>query len=145
MNLTQLAAVGGLAVLMATPVFATPYCIAVNGGFGNGGTTFVGRNFTLPAVNSCTGWTGYTKTASTVILTTSGTACLSTDGTVLTFSLASQDPSFLGAGKLAADYIQLCPKGAVGNCHGSDQGEFGGTAAVETCTAALQQLPARHD
>jgi hypothetical protein len=34
-----------------------PYCIAVNGGFGSGGTTFVARNFSLPAASKCTPWT----------------------------------------------------------------------------------------
>jgi hypothetical protein len=51
---------------------AEPYCIAVNGGFGFGGTTFVARNFSQPGEGKCTPWTGYTKTADTVILTTSG-------------------------------------------------------------------------
>src|ERR1700735_195789 len=49
-----------------------PYCIAVGGGFGNGGSTFVARNFSMPAASKCTPWSGYTKTASTVILITSG-------------------------------------------------------------------------
>ena len=34
-----------------------PYCIAVSGGFGNGGSTFVARNFSLPAASKCTPWT----------------------------------------------------------------------------------------
>ena len=56
-----------------------PYCIAVGGGFGNGGSTFVARNFSMPEANKCTPWTGYTKTSATVIFTTNGTACLSGD------------------------------------------------------------------
>lgn len=56
------------------------FCIATGGGFGNGGTTFVGPAFSLPAANKCTSWSGFTKTASTVILNTSGAACLSTSG-----------------------------------------------------------------
>jgi hypothetical protein len=69
--------------------------------------TFVARNFSLPAASKCTPWSGYTKTASTVILTTSGTSCLSSDSTALTVSVSSADPSYLGAAQLAADYIQL--------------------------------------
>ncbi len=84
-----------------------PYCVAVNGGFGGGGTTFVARSFSLPEASKCTPWSGYTKTASTVILTTSGTSCLSTDSKALTVSVTSADPWFLGAGQIAADYIQL--------------------------------------
>jgi hypothetical protein len=147
MNFNGLATITGLAALMAAPVYATPFCIAVGGGFGNGGTTFVGRNFVQPAASSCTAWTGYTKTASTVILFTSGTVCLSSNSQVLTVSVSSADPSFLGSGVIVSDYIQLCPLGAA-HCpigHGSDVGFFGGTANSETCTSALQQLPATHD
>jgi hypothetical protein len=147
MNFNRLATITGLAALTAAPVYATPYCIAVNGGFGNGGTSFVGRNFVQPAGGSCTGWTGYTKTASTVILITSGTVCLSSNGQVLTVSVSSADPSFVGAGTIVSDYIRLCPQGAA-HCpigHGSDIGFFSGTANTETCTSELQQLPATHD
>jgi hypothetical protein len=84
----------------------TPYCISVNGGFGNsGGTTFVARNFTLPEASKCTPWSGYTKTATTVILTTSGTSCLSSDNKVLTISVSSA--AFLFTSEPAVDYIQL--------------------------------------
>lgn len=147
MNFNQLSAITGMAFLTAAPVFATPYCIAVGGGFGKGGTSFVGRNFVMPAVAACTGWTGYTKTASTVILTTAGTVCLSSDGTVLTVSVSSADPSFLGPGVIVSDYIRLCPKGPT-HCpigSGNDIGEFGGSAETETCTSALTTLPATHD
>jgi hypothetical protein len=147
MNFNNLSTIAGLAVLSAAPVFATPYCIAVGGGFGNGGTTFVGRNFTMPSVSSCTPWTGYTKTASTVILITSGTACLSDDATVLTVSVSSADPPYLGAGAIASDYIQLCTKG-VERCplgQSSDVGEFGGTAESVTCASNVTQLPSTHD
>ena len=139
--------VTGLAALAAAPVYATPYCIAVGGGFGSGGTSFVGRNFTQPGAGSCVPWTGYTKTASTVILFSTGTACLSSNSEVLTVSVTSIDPSFLGSGKVAVDYIQLCPEGA-SKCpigQGSDNGTFGGTAVTETCSSALQTLPATHD
>ncbi len=64
-----------LGLMAPFPSFAAspaPYCVAVNGGFGNGGTTFVARNFTLPAASKCSPWTGYTKTASTVVAITGG-------------------------------------------------------------------------
>jgi hypothetical protein len=147
MNLKQFSTITGLAALMSAPVYATPYCIAVGGGFGNGGTSFVARNYTPPGAGSCTPWTGYTKTASTVVLFTSGTACLSSNSQVLTVSVFSTDPSYLGAGQLAVDYIQLCPEGS-SHCpigHGSDAGSFSGTAAAQTCTSELQELPATHD
>ena len=89
--------------------YAANYCVAVNGGFGNGGTSFMGINFALPDAGKCKPWSGFTKTASTVILTTTGTGCLSSDGKALTVSVSSADPAFLGAGQLGSDYIQLCP------------------------------------
>jgi hypothetical protein len=127
--------------------YAANYCIAVNDGFGSGGTSFMGINFTLPDDGKCGPWSGFTKTASTVILTTSGTGCLSSDGKVLTVSVASADPPFLGAGQSGLDYIQLCPAG-VKSCPigaGSDQGAFSGPAAPQTCTAKLLKLPSIHD
>ena len=113
----------------------------------SGGTTFVGTGFAVPAKGNCAPWSGFTKTASTVILTTSGAGCLSSDGKVLTVSVSSQDPSFFGAGQLQADYIQLCPAG-VSSCPiggGRDSGQFGGPAAPVTCSASLLSLPALHD
>jgi hypothetical protein len=122
-----------------------PYCIAVNGGFGNGGTTFVARSFSLPAENKCTPWSGYTKTASTVILTTSGTSCLSSDSKALTVSVSSADPWFLGAGQFAGDYIQLTRGGATQPFTGQDFGYFAGSAEPVTCTSDLLTLPSSHD
>jgi hypothetical protein len=127
--------------------YAANYCIAVNGGFGSGGTSFMGINFVLPDDGKCKPWSGFTKTASTVILTTTGTGCLSSDGKALTVSVSSADPAFLGAGQFGSDYIQLCPGGGTScsNGAGTDQGYFSGTAAPETCTAKLLNLPAKHD
>ena len=82
---------------------AETYCIAVSGGFGHGGTTFVARNFSMPGESQCTPWSGYTKTASTVILMTSGTSCLSSDSKALTVSVSSTDPSFFPLSQLTAD------------------------------------------
>jgi hypothetical protein len=137
-----------LAALIAGAAHAAEpnYCIAVGGGFGGGGTSFIGRGFAVPAAGNCVPWSGFTKTASTVILMTTGTGCLSTGGKVLTISVSSADPSFLGAGQLGSDYITLCPAGVTGcPISGADQGAFGGTAEPETCTAALLKLPATHD
>jgi hypothetical protein len=140
---------GTAALLCAAAVSAaeSTYCVAVDGGFGKGGTTYIGRGFAVPAAGNCTPWSGFTKTGSSVILTTTGTGCLSSDGKVLTLSLLSTDPAYLGPGQLASDYIALCPKGASG-CPvgaGTDQGAFAGTALPETCTTALENLPSKHD
>ena len=122
-----------------------PYCIAVNGGFGNGGTTFVARNFSLPAASKCSPWTGYTKTASTVILTTSGTSCLSSDNKALTVSVSSADPDYLGVGKLAVDYIKMSRTSATDPFSGQDAGYLMGSADSVSCTSDLLTLPAYHD
>lgn len=149
MNFGQLVVTTLLTGLIA-PVYATspsPYCIAVNGGFGNGGTSFVARNFTLPDASKCTPWAGYTKTSATVIFTTSGTACVSDDGQVLIVSVSSADPDYLGVGQIASDFIRVCPA-SVTSCPiggGQDIGYDTGTAAPETCTKELLDLPTFHD
>jgi hypothetical protein len=128
--------------------FATEhYCIATAGGFGHGGTTFIGIGFAVPAEGGCAPWAGFTKTASTVVLTTYGTGCLSSDGTTLTVSVSSADPDFLGAGNLGSDYIQLFRKeGSKGSfVEGTDMGEFGGSAEPVTCSSSLLHLPSAHD
>ena len=136
-----------LALIAPVYSYAADYCIAVNGGFGNGGTSFIGINFAVPAAGKCKPWSGFTKTGSTVILTTTGTACLASDGTVMTLSVFNTDPDFLGAGQLASDYIRFCPAGASGCIIGGgvDQGYFTGDAAPQTCTNKLVKLPALHD
>ena len=133
---------------LSAPVSASAanLCIAVSGGFGNGGTSFVAPAFKLPAANHCTPWSGFTKTASTVIAVTNGTACLSKTGKVLTLSLFNTDPQFFGPGSSASDQIQLCPSGVTGcPISGQDVGYFSGSAAMQTCTAALLTLPDAHD
>jgi hypothetical protein len=132
---------------------AEPYCIAVGGGFGNGGTTFVARNFSLPGEGKCTPWSGYTKTASTVILTTSGTSCLSSDSTALTVSVSSADPSYVP--QPVSDYIQLSRGDSTQPFTGQDTGEFAEPGNAETvtctseetvtCTSDLLNLPSSHD
>jgi hypothetical protein len=122
------------------------FCIAVSGGFGNGGTTYVEPSFTVPAVNSCTQWSGYTKTASTVIANTSGAACLSSTGKTLTVSVSNADPEFFGTTP-EGDYITLTRAGSSGTfTGGSDQGvDLGGSANQITCTSSLLTLPDTHD
>jgi len=123
-----------------------PLCVAVGGGFGSGGTTFIGPGFVAPAAGGCSPWSGFTKTASTVILTTNGAACLSSDGKKLTLSVSSADPDFVGASTPAWDYIQLTRSSTSGSfTGGSDQGYFSGSAVQTTCTSSLLQLPETHD
>jgi hypothetical protein len=122
------------------------YCIAVDGGFGHGGTTFIGSAFAVPAAGLCAPWSGFTKTAGTVILSTSGAACLSTDGKALTISVSSADPEYLGEGQLASDYIQLTRKSSSGSfTSGTDTGYNAGSAIPTTCTSSLLTLPSSHD
>jgi hypothetical protein len=121
-----------------------PFCIATAGGFGSGGTTFVAPGFTVPAGNKCTPWSGFTKTASTVILTTSGAACLSSTGKTLTVSVSSLDPDF--GTNPASDYIHLTRASSTGSFSGgTDQGQFAGSADQVTCTSGLLSLPDNHD
>ncbi len=127
--------------------FASHYCIEVGGGFGSGGTTFIGTGFAVPGEGSCAPWVGFTKTASSVVLTTNGAGCLSSDGKVLTVSVSSQDPDYFGPGVPHSDYIEFCLPG-IKSCpigSGRDVGEFSGAAAPVTCTSSLEHLPSYHD
>src|SRR4051812_6141918 len=54
---------------------AADYCISVNNGFGQGGTTFIGKGFTLPVAGVCLPWSGFLKTASSVVAISTGTGC----------------------------------------------------------------------
>ena len=124
-----------------------PYCIAVNGGFVGPatGTTFVARNFSQPSEGKCTPWTGYTKTADSVILTTSGTSCLSSDSKALTVSVTSVDPPTFYIGQYTADYIFLMRGDPTQPFSGQDTGAFAGPAEPVTCTNDLLTLPSTHD
>ena len=137
------------ALLIPASGFAANYCIATNGGFGapNFGQTFIEPSYALPAKGKCNLWAGFTKTGTTVVLTTSGTGCLSTDGTALTVSVSSADPEFLGAPDvIGSDYITFVRSTATEPfTTGSDQGNFSGAAEVVTCTSSLLKLPASHD
>ena len=127
---------------------AADFCVATNGGFGNGGSSFIAKNFVLPAAGLCAPWSGFTKTASSVIAISAGTACRSTDGKALELTISSTDPSFLGSGVIGSDHIKFCPGGAA-TCPfggGSGSGIFSnGSAARQTCTASLVRLSALHD
>jgi hypothetical protein len=91
-------------------------------------------------------WSGYTKTASTVILISNGAACLSSTGKTLSVSVSSADPEFFGTTP-QSDYIQLTRAGSSGTfTGGNDQGPtFGGSADQITCTSSLLSLPDTHD
>jgi hypothetical protein len=137
-----------LLLALLTPVcgFASNYCIATNGGFGSDGTTFIEPSFAIPAEGKCAPWIGFTKTASTVVVTTYGTGCLSSDGTALTVAVSSADPDWFGPGMLGSDYIQLTRSKSSGPfTTGFDQGAFGGDALPVSCTSSLLDLPSSHD
>lgn len=125
------------------------FCIAVNGGFGAGGTTFVGKGFVSPPNGTCKPWSGIMRTAATVVGTSTGAACMSHDAKLLTVSLHTTAPEFLGIGTTATDHIELCPSAATLGCPAhagqSDRGTFGGPAAQIACTAALSNIPSSHD
>jgi hypothetical protein len=142
-----------LAGIMA-PVFAdtAPYCIALNGGFGNGGASMVARNFEMPEASKCNPFQGYTKSNATVIFQTTGNACLSDDGLVMTVLATSADPNFTGYTPgsdvpVHQDYLRFCPAGAWSCAFGGgvDFGTFGPTAEQQDCTDTLLSLPAFHD
>lgn len=124
------------------------YCIAVNGGFSGGGTTFVGKSFAPLLNGTCRPWSGIVKTATTVVGTSIGTACLSTDGKLFTLAVQSSLPEFVGPGQVATDHIELCPLGAA-DCPAhngqSDQGSFAGPAAHVTCNPLIVPIPSSHD
>jgi hypothetical protein len=135
-----------LGLVAPMPAFAATFCVAVNGGFGNGGTSYVAPDFALPVSGLCKPWAGFTKDATTVIATASGTGCLSSNGKVLTLAIFNTDPAAFGSHNFVSDYVRICPKSA-GTCpiSGSDDGNYSGTAAEQTCTAALLRVPVFHD
>lgn len=136
-----------LGLIASQCAFAANYCVAVNGGFGSGGTSFIGKGFALPTPGNCKPWSGFTKTSTSAVLITSGAGCLSSDGKVLTIAVVSSSPRYIGVGYAAPDYIFLCPAGTT-NCplaNGADAGNFGGIAEPQPCTAKLMNLPALID
>lgn len=138
----------GLVLGLIAPfyAYAAGFCVASGGGFGSGGTSYIAPSFTLPTAGHCAPWSGFTKTSSTVILFSTGAACMAAGGKVLTLSIFNTDPAYLGAGASASDQIVLCPTGTTAcPITGQDQGEFGGSAHQQTCTTALLNLPVTHD
>jgi len=130
------------------PSYAANFCVKIGAGFGNGGSSFVGKGFALPGAGACKAWAGYVKTATSVIANSTGAACFSTSGGVLTLTIISTNPSFLGSGQTSTDHIRLCPAGAAGCPIGAGQsigGTFAGPAAKQACTTSLLNLPAVHD
>lgn len=126
--------------------YAAHYCIAAGGGFGGGGTSFIGIGFAVPAAGSCKPWAGFTKTASTVVVFSTGNGCTSSDGKVLTVSVTSLAGNFCLAGTdPCQDYITLCLVNSGCPVGDQDTGSFAGTAKEETCTAKLLDLPSTHD
>ena len=129
------------------------FCVAISGGFGSGGTTFVGKEFISPTKGTCKPWAGIVKTASTVVGTSTGSACLSDDGKLLTITLHTTDPPFFGSGtsgtSSVTDHIELCPLASTAGCPAAsgqfDQGFFSGPAAQVTCTTAVTSIPSSHD
>jgi hypothetical protein len=119
------------------------YCVAVDGGFGHGGTTFIGLNFAVPAEGNCTPWSGFTKAESTVILTATGTGCLSSDGKALSISVFDADPAFFATPQ--AEFIQLTRGDSKEPFSGQDTGYFGGKAEPVSCSSNLLHLPSSHD
>jgi len=158
-NQVVMAAVATAGLIGSVYADPAPFCVAVAGGWGNGGSTFVARQFEVPGPNKCTPWAGYTKTSATVVLTTGGTACVSDDGNVMTVGVSSINPNWIGTAD-GRDFIQFCPQWA--NCAGevgvennpltggSDIGFsgapiFGGSPAAQVdCTDDLLDLPVNH-
>ena len=137
-----------LSLITPFATHAADFCIATNGGFGNGGSSFIGKGFVLPAAGTCLPWSGFTKTASSVIAISTGTGCRSTDGKSLELTISSTDPAFLGSGTIGSDHIKFCPGGAATCPYGGGTGTgtfSNGAAKKQTCTTALLTLPAIHD
>ncbi len=136
-----------LALIVSADSFAAgPFCIATNGGWGQGGTTFIAPSFAVPAESGCAPWSGFTKTATTVLLISSGTGCLSFDGKKLSVSVSNADPDFLGAGSIVSDYIVLSRSSSTGAFTSvTDMGNFGGSAELLTCTSSILHLSDSHD
>ncbi len=131
--------------LVAPACYAGNFCVAVDNGFGKGGSSFVGVSFSLPAANACKPWSGFTKTGSSVVAFTSGVGCLSSNSKVLTLSVFSTDPDYFSGSE--SNYITICPKGVSGcPISGFSYGDqFSGKAVEQTCTTTLDTLPATHD
>ena len=135
---------------LVAPVCASAanYCIKVNGGFGTGGASFIGKGFALPTAGLCKPWAGFLKTGTTVVAFSTGTGCLSTDGKVLSFSIFSTDDEYFGTGQISIDKMQFCAAGVTScpvSAHNNSTTFFTGPAASQSCTTKLLTLPATHN
>ena len=90
-----------LALGLTTPISADAagFCVAVNGGFGHGGYTYIAPDFTLPAKNHCEAWAGFAKTGvHRHPHTRTVRVAFPTAVAVLDLSIFSTDPDFFGVG-----------------------------------------------
>lgn len=127
---------------------AQSLCLLVGGGQAAGGGTYVGQGMSVPANGTCKPWSGFLKTASTVVAFSTGSGCTSSDGKVFTATLASTNPSFFGPGTIVSDHIQLCLTGTCpAKISQSDVSSYFGTTSVATttCTSTILSLPSSHD
>ena len=128
---------------------AANFCIAVAGGFGNGGYTYIAPGFTQPAQNQCAPWSGFTKAASTVVLISNGTACVSNNGAAMDLSIFSTDPDFVGTSPSTVTYnsIKLCLTSCAftSQDRGSNSSGLGGGIAEKVPCTGLLKLPENHD
>ena len=143
--------VTALAAIAPRNARAADFCVAVNGGFGPPaiGQTFVGKGFTPPTKRNCKSWAGIMKAATTVVGTSTGAACLSDDGKLLTVTLQTTG-EFFGNGTSVTDHIELCPLASTLGCPAlsgqfDDGSFFSGPAAQVTCTTAVTSIPSTHD
>jgi hypothetical protein len=136
-----------LGLITPTGADAANFCLAVNGGFGNGGYTFVAPGFAVPAKNQCAAFSGFTKAGSTVVLISNGTGCVSNNGARFDLSIFSTNIDFLGPGVFAFDTIRLC----LTSCRftsddiSSNSSLGGGFPEQVPCTPNLLTIPANHD
>lgn len=129
---------------------AQSLCVEVNGGQAQGGGSYVGQGYAMPARGSCKPWSGFMKTGTDVVGYSSGSGCTSSDGQVLTLTLATVNPRFFGTGAVVSDFIRICSNGAGGCPLGVVQGDtssYFGLASAQrvSCTPAMLELPAGHN
>jgi hypothetical protein len=135
--------------LTAVGADAANFCIAVSGGFGNGGYTYIAPGFAQPARNQCAPWAGFTKAGSTQVYISNGTACVSGNGAAMDLSIFSTDPPAVGTnpGSVTYNSIELCLTSCAFTSQdtgSNSSGLAGGIAEKVPCTGLLN-LPENHD
>ncbi len=88
-----------LGALAPSSSYAANYCIAVGGGFGSGGETFVGYRLCCSCRGHLLAVVRFTKGFSSVVLLTHGSGCLSSDGKVLSVQPVQRRPVLLRRGR----------------------------------------------